>query len=412
MKRGLSFLVSLVFLMFLFACPTDSGNGGGGGGETPEVPSTVKLNIKGQQVIHEIWGEPEVDPRNAIGYQLEESGTPFFDRYVILYGGRIVTNNCVENPLANGTNCTKEGLHLHYGDNVYNHIWSQHATVLKPLQDAGIKVLMGLVPEGGGACIGSMYEWPMEPVWSWEGNNNGEPYPYGEAAVEALQDQIIAAINEFQLDGVGYDEEYGNHSSYSGQPGLGSVYPAYSGQYNYQWKSSYSQNDAWKKGGENLFRFAYNLQKKKPGIIQDVYEIRYGAYIPSSLTIDGKTVKMTDVFDISYEPTYGAWKARSSINMPSGRYGPVSIDICSGIQPTALPPYGRNGIDAMMQDHLAGNYGVNMFYCLRSHGEMTTRLPRYYGNQAPNPEVYLSQMSERLFGEKVIYVGDDYPRLW
>lgn len=143
-----------------------------------------------------------------------------------------------------------------------------------------------------------------------------------------------------------------------------------------------------------------------------MYEIRCGAYIPSQLTIDGKTVRMTDVLGISHEPTHVAWKAKSSINMPSGRYGPVSIDICSGIQPTALPPYGRSGIDSIMQDYLAGNYGVNMFYCLRSHDEMARRLPRYYGNQSPNPEVYLSRMSEILFDEKVVYVGDDYPQLW
>jgi hypothetical protein len=47
MKRGLSFLVSLAFLMFFSACPDDSGNGGNN--VIPvEPPSTIKLNVKGR----------------------------------------------------------------------------------------------------------------------------------------------------------------------------------------------------------------------------------------------------------------------------------------------------------------------------------------------------------------------------
>jgi hypothetical protein len=410
-----SFLLAL--LAVFAACPTDEGTDidNDENVEPPPTPiidgsKTIKQTAKGQRIIHEIWGEPEVDPRNCIGYELETSGTKFFDRYIVLYGGRIINNDCVGNPKA--ANCQRQGLHLHFDDNVYNEMWMKHDTIIKPIRDAGIAVLMGLVPKDGGACIGVTYEWPMEPVWPWAENNNGQRYPYNEAAVEILQQQIIQALNEFGLDGVGYDEEYGNSAAHSGQLGLGSVYPTYSGQGRYSWTSAYTESDAWKKGGANIFRFAYNLAKKKPGILQDVYEIRYGAYIPQKLNIDGKDVKMTDVFGISYEPTYGGWQAKSSIGMPNARYGPVSIDVCSGIQPTALPPYGRNGIVNRMEDLLAGKYGVNMFYCLRSSDEMEQRLNKYYGTAGADITAYLSQISETLFKERTVYNGQSYPRLW
>lgn len=412
---GLAVLSALIFS----ACPADSGTETATGGEpnqTADENAVRKENLKGRRVINEIWGEPQVDPRNAMGYELATSGKPFFDRYIVLYGGRIINNDCVNNPRGNAVNCSKTGLHLHFDDDVYDNLWLRHTEVLKPLQDKGIKVLMGLVPKDGGACIGAMYEWPMEPVWPWAENNNGEPYPYQEGAVNVLIGQIVEALNTFQIDGVGYDEEYGNSASHSGQPGLGSVYPAYSGQYSYTWTASYTQNQAWKKGGQNLFRFAYNLQKAKPGIIQDVYEIRYGANIPGQMVFeeDGKsvTVKNTDVFGISYEPTYGGWVANSAIGMPKEFYGPMSIDIASGIQPNALPPWGRNNLEARMRDHLNGNYGVNMFYCLRDHDTMARRYKSYYGTEGRKCEEYLSVISRTLFGEETVYKGEVYPQFW
>jgi len=395
MKKIMCILAGLLLAMMLTACPEDTG-GNKNGKEEPEpditLPEPVKKNVKDLRVYMEIWGEPEEDPRNAIGYELEESGVKFFDRYIVLYGGRLVNNDCTANP-KDGDRCRRQGLHLHLSDDVVDNIWA-NPDVYREMKKAGIKLLMGLVPKNGGYVIGLSYEWPGGGDAGWaalEEQGMPQPYPYHEDAVNELQRQIIEARDLYGFDGVGYDEEYGNDSAYS--VGFGNVYVGLS------------------QHGKNIFRFAYELQKKWPGVIQDVYEIRGGAAIPASMVLDGKTVKNTDVFGLSYNATYGGWSSSSSANMPREFYGPGSVDIASGIQNRALPASGVNGIQNRMHDHLGGNYGVIMFYCLRAHSSMAWRVPNYYGeeNAPARPEYYLSQISRILFEQETVYRGKDYP---
>jgi hypothetical protein len=252
--------------------------------------------------------------------------------------------------------------------------------------------MMGLVPGGGGYVVGLSYEWPGGGDAGWANlKTMPQPYPYKEDAINELHRQIIEARDMYGFDGVGYDDEYGNDTRYS--EGFGNVY------------GNLSQH------GKNIFRFAYELQKKWPDVIQDVYEIRGGGYIPASMVLDGKTVKNTDVFGLSYDTTYGGWKPNSSANMPRSHYGPGSVDIASGIQTRSLPASGRNGIQNRMNDHLQGNYGVVMFYGLQSHESCAKNVPNYYGeiNAPARPEFYLSQISNILFKDDTVYNGKDYP---
>ncbi|MDR2480693.1 MAG: hypothetical protein LBD07_00160 [Spirochaetaceae bacterium] len=369
---------------------------------------TSKINKNGVKVINEIWGEPEEDPRCVMGYQLKTSGKPFFDRYVILYGGRIVNRNCATNKFPDAQLCNKTGLHLHYDDNVYKYYAQQSEKYLQPLRKKGIKVLMGLVPKDSGVCIGVIGSWPMEDVWPWKQNNQDSEYPFGEKAVKAFAKEIAEELKRLKLDGVGYDEEYGNIKSVYG-PGPSAVYPEYFGQYEY-YTDAKQKKAAWKRGGENVFRFAYQLNKEMPGVIQDMYEIHYGEYVPKELEIDNQTVKASDLFDISFEPYYGSWQANSNF-LPRKKYGPISIDI--GSTSDGVKPANTNyGIVQNMNDHLAGGYGVNMFYCLRSRDEMQSRFPKFFNRDEWKAEGYLTRISNVLFGEETIYNGIDYPRLW
>jgi len=398
MKKILSVLASLLLAMMLAGCVPE-GNDYTDEPEPEPLPEPIKYNVNPnpRRVYMEIWGEPWEDPRNAIGYELADSGVKFFDRYIVLYGGRLVWNDCPTTPMESGNkldSCRRMGLHLHLSDDVTDIIW-KNPNIYTEMKRAGIKYLMGLVPKDRGFAIGLSYEWPGGGDEAWEKiPGMPQPYPFKEAAVEELQRQILEERNRYGFDGVGYDEEYANHSGYKGQGGLGDVYVNLSGH------------------GRNIFRFAYELQKKWPDVVQDVYEIRGGGYLPKEMVLDGKTVKVTDVFDLSYDSTYGGWRSDSNWN-DREFYGPGSIDIASGLQARSLPESGQQGIQNSMWRHLDGNYGVVMFYCLRAHSTMRYLIPDYYGpeNAPARPEFYLSQISKILFQEETVYNGKDYPLL-
>jgi hypothetical protein len=402
-------LVITAAVLCLPACPQEEGEG------SLSSNSTKKLNLNGEPVVMEAWGEPEEDPRCLLGYELED-GTPFWDRYVVLYGGRIRNRNCAADP---DTPCEKTGLHCHLYDMAKKYIWDDVENKIRPLQKRGIKVLMSLVPDGDGVAIGSLYRWPNETAYPWSANNNGEPYPFRDEVAQRFVKDVADELTRLQLDGVGYDEEYANGQG-SGMKGLGEVYPSN----DIYGTTSAGFEAAYRIGGENMFRFAWELQQEMPYTIsQDVYEIRFGAYLPEKMpmyklapdkytqgTTEGdKTVRITSVFDYSFHAYYGNFTAQSNNPMPNGRYGPVSIAL-SDVGTAPKPAATTSGIGAAMDSHLAGDYGIVMFYCFRSRNELKERFPDMFGGNPP--EWYLSMISQTLFGQNTRYAGEDYPRMW
>jgi hypothetical protein len=68
-----------------------------------------------------------------------------------------------------------------------------------------------------------------------------------------------------------------------------------------------------------------------------------------------------------------------------------------------------------MQDHLEGDYGGIMYYCLRDRDEMRLKsgLSKYYGSGNPtDTEFYLTKISEMLFDQETTYIGKNYRRMW
>ncbi|MDR0563142.1 MAG: hypothetical protein LBG73_10720 [Spirochaetaceae bacterium] len=412
-----SVAAGLALIAGLAGCPSDSGstsgtdpnteNPGNPGGEWGEggslsaVTDTTKLNKNGVQVIHTMWGEPEEDPRQVIGYELAD-GTPYFDRYVMLYGFRLLDKNCSQDT---EVTCTKTGLHIHIANDVKAHYLDQYNTYIKPVQDRGIKVLMSIVPQDSGVAVGSLYRWPMQAVYDWS------PYPYGEAEVAVLIQQIAELFDQYPFDGLAYDEEYGNNKT--GQRGPGGVYPT-EGAYDAVMTNAL-RDDAWQIGGENLLRFAYEVEAAiGRDIIQEVYEIRYGEHVASEYTLaDGTEIRLEDVIDCSYEVYYGSWDANSHIGMPRAKYGPASVSIAD-VSGGPKPPPGRinGGILTRMADHLRGNYGVVMYYCIRSRNEIQAKWSNYFGSGNPPMEDYFSQISQTIHGQDTVYRGPDYARVW
>jgi hypothetical protein len=375
-------------------------------------------NHDDRPVINTLWCEGEwQDPRITMGYQLEDCGKNFFDRYVMLYGGRIYNRNCATNP-EEGVDCRRVGLHLHHGQRC-GKILREWQTYIKPIQDKGIKFIMSLVPAGGGIAHGGFYSWPMEDVAPWAELYPASPeYPFGEEATQRFIDQIVEAAELYNLDGIAFDDEYANMGSESGKRGLGEVYPSAA-----YYDTSEATNAAWERGGKNMLRFAYEVKKQvKEKLNRDFaiecYEIRYGAYMPYEMEYDGKRVRLHNVLDITYAPWYGGFTYPSGSglatnHMRNSQYGPLAIDIGSATAGTAPKPAStESGIIANVQQVYDGEFGAIMYFSAVSRRSWREDYPAGYFGQTNDPCEYFSKISRILWGENVIYTGDDYELDW
>jgi hypothetical protein len=385
---------------------------------------TVKLNTKGQRVLQILWQEPWPDPRVQIGYQLDdENGTPFFDHYVMLYGFRLSDRDCASNPEA--TYCNETGLHIHIDTyaNTGKYI-NDYEKYFKALHDRGMKILFSIVPHGNGVAAGTLYRWPNETRYPWRSMYN-EAYPYNEAAVARIIEQIKTIYQKCPFDGIAYDEEYANNGS--GDNGRGNVYP-----------STTEENRIY---GENLLRFSWEVEQAILPLHKDadgnpkewfteVYEHGSTAgSIPASFSFvpTGGTERITiyrdgvaendpqgrspapPVIDYSYESMYGGWSSSSPNGIPKYRYGPASCAV-SDISGGPRPPVGYSGpgILQRMEAHQRGNYGVVMYYGLMGRKGIRNKFPNHFGANNPYPETYFTQVSETLYGYKTVFIGKDY----
>lgn len=457
--------------LVLTGCPTSASDTEEEGSTTLDI---TKLNKNGVPVKNYLYiGTEDADPRVAMGYVMEDSGKPFFD-YVIIFAATLRDRDCANDiptntqggqEHINGSethNCTKTGVHLHF-DKTVELILENRDTYIKPLQDKGIKVLLGLLGDWSGVDFATFGEWPFEDVspvvgpghtGTTQGGQGAAPpsswangYPYTDAVRTQFLTEVRDTVNQYGLDGIDFDGEW----SSSGPNEYEFVYPRTSGtlwkygnQYNV-WR--YYGNDSAQVAAANAragAQYAKTIIEAReilgPDKIITVYEWNYGRYIPQYVEWKGEEVRVSDYFDYSGEASYGTWAATSYIWTPHTKYAPVGIDIGGGDASRARPAAsGTNDIRTRMRQHLAGNYGANLFYCLLSRARYNGMnaapdgtLTPHEGNPTDSagnpwramegffnmsasdptnigPEGYLSIISQELYGEKVVYVGDDYP---
>jgi hypothetical protein len=405
---------------------------------------TYKENKNGRQVIMSVWNECPEDPRNVIGYRLKDSRKLFWDHFVFLYGIRLREFDCATRA---STRCMRTGVHVCHGLNMFRYIdeWDKY---VKPLRDAGIKVLLSIVPADQGYAVGTLYEWPMEEWYPWKDCARGgeEIYPFGEAAVKVLIDQMLELYSRAPFDGIGFDEEYSRNTSgglNSGHPS-GSVAETYRGRAfpfpradtpNASSGNSTSNvypalntdgnmEKAWRNGGRNMLRFMYDVDKAfqeryNKRLIWEAYEGIWTEYIPESMVIDGKTIWRDDYLDWSSYTRYGSTRTHSLLlkegtetgKFPDSRWGPTPIQFAgANTAGQLIPPFsGTNDIQTRVADHLAGNYGMFLFYSLRARDNIKDNFASFNGRY---PEEYFSIMTQTLFGQETEYVGENYPRVW
>jgi hypothetical protein len=379
------------------------------------IPAGIK-NSKGVPVIHEAWMGVDTnnDPRNAIGYKLQTSGKQYFDN-VVIFHFNMYDKDCLSDPVMYNY-CPNTGLHLHYLDEI-QWLLKNYDTYIKPLKDAGMRVLMGLLPSGDGLCFGSLGSWPMEPVYPWSANNNGAAYPYDEAAAQKFAKEVADACALYGFDGIAMDDEYGNKTGTGG--GRDAVYPDYSGQAGYPWTASYSQSDAWKAGGENVFRFLryfkdYTTDAEHPnGKWVSNYEYHYLANLPTELDVNDPTTgevgsqtsrhwTIDDVVDASFPANYGAQMQNSSIGVSPSHYGFLSLKMYEPPSPAVTT------VGSTFNKQLTNGFGIIMYFSLISRAEYGKG--NFFGGNASMPEKYFSKIAQAFYQDDVIYEGEDYPK--
>jgi len=280
---------------------------------------------------------------------------------------------------------------------------------IKPLRDRGIKVLLSILPNDNGVGAGNLFEAGSgNNGWTPEREAQYGPYPFRPEVVYPEIDELAQLMRDCYIDGIAYDEEY-----------IGKWRPP-----------NATSGITIAIDNKNLLRLAYELEQALGReLLVEIYEPN-GTTAPATTTfIDRKgdevTLKREDVLDYGYFSTYGGIRTAGSLyGIPNDRYGPFPVSLAADRTQDPRPNFsGTSGIEARAKACLYGEFGVVMYYCIRSRDELLNgiekwRLPSWPVNMfgagnAGRPEAYLSKVSRVIYGQDVIYAGwPDFPRRW
>jgi hypothetical protein len=370
----------------------------------------TKTAVWGQTLKNLVYVEVNNnDPRAALGYILENSGEQFFDA-VIIFAANLRVRNCATASAADKAThrCTRNGPHIHYNGNV-QHIFDNRDKYIKPLQDAGIKVLMGTLPDHDNFTYHSLGSWPFESGYPWATADNpgsvfhsswysGDPavYPLGPSVRAAFVEELCSEIERLGLDGFDIDDEWASDGSTRGLSVRPGAYP---------WSDT-SNNAIAKNIAEFLYLCRVRLGPEK---IISVYD--YGA--PGSyLGTSGAMMEISNgeggTREIEINPNIWDYITVSSYSM----YGGVKTGTLAGGPRMGYSPYaigfhnmtGASDANTYTNAATAGDpYGWMLFYDLGSHA---------YRNSATSQLNLINRYAPTVYGQNVIYSGPDYPQDW
>jgi len=336
----------------------------------------TRLDVNGFPVKTLIYIEVNDNNLLNIGDYILEDGTFLFD-YVVIFAANLRNRNCNTCSDHHIHGCTESGVHVHFNENV-RHILENRSTFIQPLQDKGIKVILGLLGDWDGIGFGTM----------------------NQADIDTLVEHIAQIMKLYDLDGVDFDDEWSNNMQFGGFNSLASwlsdpagalsataAYPFHAFGWPFSvnvWRNPdmgvepgnmiFSNpgasviNEMWQQGGRNFYmtmkatREAFNaLEQTLPVRPQDLadeegrrrltitlYEFNKGRWITpesagaeanegSALTnfingTDGINVRVTpaalaEIVDFSLQPWYNAWHSNSPNRLPSRLYSPLAIDV-------------------------------------------------------------------------------------
>jgi hypothetical protein len=377
------------------------------------------------------------NPLNASSYILED-GTYLFD-YVILFAANIRNRT----PCDDG--CTETGVHVHLNPNV-RRILTDRNKYIKPLQDKGIKVLLGLLGDHDGIGFGTMTD-PQRTTF---------------------MANLKSKVDSYGLDGVDFDDEWASKEDWDGW-GNGAKVDAPGKTYNtispnsiwtyptstWSWPTttivyrdpskgivagngiftapSETQMDTmWKESGESFFK-TITAARTALGITKTIalYEYNTGRYITPSGADNGtaKKADLQNAVDFALQPWYNRYIDDSINGIARAKYSPFGMDLSgeaySAQNGAPNPPIVVNGNDratntiydyaTRFKNAATSEQPYNMlyFYALE---ESTALLKRASADSTATvtKEAYLSMMTEIVFGQKTVLTaeGGDYRKDW
>jgi hypothetical protein len=374
------------------------------------------------------------NPLNAGSYVLDD-GTYLFD-YVILFAANIRNRDCA---LESDNACTESGPHVHFNPNV-KHILDNRNKYIKPLQDKGIKVLLGLLGDHDGIGFGSMND-------------------VDRATFIANMKQDV---EDYGLDGVDFDDEWGSKEDWDGwSNNYGTIspnsiwtyptstwgYPTSVTVYRDPSKAIIAGNgqlsapsDAdmtrmWRESGESYYKTIEAARTALgPNKIVTLYEYNTGRYVTPSGEDNGTATRagLEGLIDFALQPWYNQYLANSINGLPNSIYSPFGMDLSgkaySAQNGAPNPPIVVNGNSQAtntVYDYATrfknqataegGAYNMLYFYGL----EESTNLLKHVSTDSRatiTKEEYISMMSDIVFGKKVLITSEgergDYRKDW
>jgi hypothetical protein len=403
-------------------------------GKTGEALSTGHVGDKiiagtSQKVKTAVYIEVnDHNPLNAGNYVLDD-GTYLFD-YVILFAANIRNRN------PNGDGIIAPYVHLN--ENV-KYLLDNRAKYIKPLQDKGIKVILGLLGDHDGVSFGTM----------------------DDTQIAAFATDVKRVLDLYQLDGVDFDDEWGSKEDWDnwtnnyGIPSPNSIwtYPTST----WGWPTSvtvYRRSDMgvvanngtltspgeaemdrmWKESGAIYYKtIKATREQLGENKIVSLYEYNTGRYITPGGTANAGITKdlLQGVIDYALQPWYNRYIDDSANGLPRSIYSPFGMDL-SGLAYAAQngapnPPIVVNNNEQApntIYDYAtrfkAAAAGGNAYNVLYFYGlTPSSRLLKYQSSDSlatVTKENYISKMTEIVFGKKCIITSEgesgDYRKDW
>jgi hypothetical protein len=412
-------------------------------GRTGKAPAVGHIGDKiivgtGAKVKTAVYVEVnDRNPLNAGSYILED-GTYLFD-YVIIFAANIRNRNCTTDLDYSVHRCGKSGPHLHLNDNV-RYVLENRTKYIKPLQDKGIKVLLGLLGDHDGIGFGTM----------------------NDADRATFVADLAKVVKDYGLDGVDFDDEWAskeawNMDSQAANPTAESIwtYPVSSWGWPFNMTiyrnpemgivpgngtitapSQSDQDRMWAESGDLFYKTVLATRNALPSpYIICLYEYNTGRYITAggaNNPTPGSTATMTGLggaVDFTLQPWYNQYIADSANGLPRSMYSPFGVDLSGNAYAsfggTAYPPISignsetavntvRDYSTRFLNSAAGGNaYNVLYFYGLE---EVSRLVKRQTNDPAPtvSREDYISRITGVIFGQNCMLTaeGGDFRKDW
>lgn len=285
------------------------------------------------------------NPLSVLGYTLENSGKQLFD-IVVLFSANI------------NYNAETGRIYVSRNENVQA-LLDQREKYIKPLQDKGIKVVLGILGNHDASGVSTLTP----------------------ASSKAFAQEVKNVCDAYQLDGVFLDDEYTDYDAAALDKYQGIFQP-------------YSQ--------EAVNRMAYDIKKAQPDrlVIGYKYGEKFGNYL-GGVTIDGtKPGEFWDYVCNNYWDTANPCDTFEGLRQDQAGTGSWNCSDWAGCMPAYQAWQDRFSLAGMRAD----GYGIMMiFNFYNDPGHWLT----YYIND------WLGASATNLYDERLVIADDVYkPKDW